>query len=289
MTAKNTSKPFSTLIHPVELAEILESEHLLIFDASIPPVGAMNVPDACWPIVSIPDAQFFDIEGDFSDNSGQFPHTLPTVEQFEKNARALGVNQNSQVVVYDHYGIFSSARAWWLFKAMGHHNVAVLDGGLPAWLAKKLPTVKGDEAPSNLAGNFKAQYNESYFCDYHYVLDNIENAQSKCLDARANNRFLAQAPEPRVGVRSGHIPNSQNLPFTTLQHQGALLPAEQLKQKFSQLALPSEQLVMSCGSGITACILALAAEIAGYNDIRVYDGSWSEWGSLNELPISTSE
>ena len=290
MSADNSTnnQKFTTLIQASELAEIIDNEQLLIFDASIPPVGTMQTPKACWPNFAIKGAQFFDIEQDFSDTNAQFPHTLPSAAQFEVNARALGVNQDSQIVVYDHYGIFSSARAWWLFKAMGHKNVAVLNGGLPAWLNGDYPMSAEDEKNTHPLGNFKATYDDSYFCDYRYVLANIDNTKSKCLDARANNRFLAQAPEPRAGVRSGHIPNAQNLPFSELQQQGQLLSIAELTPKLSSLVDPSDELIMSCGSGITACILALAAQIAGYDNVRVYDGSWSEWGSLNQLPITSN-
>lgn len=277
---------YTHLITASELNDILDSQTLVILDATIPPVGAMSEAEHRWPTTTIPNARRFDLENDFSDLQGQFPHTLPSVEQFEQQAKNLGINHDSQIVVYDSYGIFSSARAWWMFKAMGHKNIAVLDGGLPSWMTRGYPTNTSIDTNNSIAqGNFIANYSSNYFCDHQVVLDALTNEQISILDARAAARFSGQAAEPRAGVRSGHMPNAINLPYSCLLENGHMKPKAELINCFNELNTNEHTLITSCGSGVTACILALAAEIAEYERIRVYDGSWSEWGSLTQLPV----
>ncbi len=274
------------LITPQNLLTLLDDPDLIVLDASISPIGNMAKPSFGWPETTIPGAQFFDIENDFSDKSSHLPHTLPSAEQFEKSAQKLGICNESKVVVYDSHGMFSSARAWYLLKSMGFDQVSVLNGGLPAWLAQKLP-VSSSNGRELKKGNFTASYLPSYFCDADQVAAFIHEDNVSIVDARATERFQGKVSEPRVGVRSGHIPTSLNLPYGRLLANGQLIEPADLSARFEAIELAEEhQWVMSCGSGITACILALAASALGHKNVSVYDGSWSEWGQDVNRPIA---
>ena len=290
---------FQQLISCTDLHAILDCKDLVVLDASIPPVGKMTAPTHSWPEHCIVKARRFDLNQDFSDLDSDMPHTMPGAEHFEHAAQALGINQQSQIVIYDDLGLFSAARAWYMFRAMGHKNVAVLDGGLPYWLSLNKPVTsvgadgntdglaKGD-AKSNVKGDFVANAQENYFCDWREVEQEIDKQQEVILDARANDRFRGVVTEPRAGVRSGHIPSSKNLPFGELfdvSNHGLFKSADELTKIFQQLNTANKPMVMSCGSGVTACILALAADISGLEHVRVYDGSWSEWGSLPHTQV----
>ena len=287
---------FTDLITATQLSSILSSnsakDNLVILDASIPPVGTKIQPSQQWPNFAIQDAQRFDLEYNFSDLSNPLPHTLPSKEQFTKQAQLLGINTETQIVLYDDQGIFSSARAWWMFKAMGHKNVAVLDGGLPLWLSLNLPcfdaTCNHRSSFEKCLGDFKATYNELAFCDRYKVLRNLKQTNIKIVDARSESRFLGKTPEPRSGVRSGHMPGAINLHYAQLLSKGCFLSVEQLKSLFLDLVEQDDAMIMTCGSGVTACILLLGAHLCGFENTCVYDGSWSEWGILLELPVTTS-
>ena len=280
---------FQQLISCTDLHAILASKDLVVLDASIPPVGNMKAPEVSWPRCSIPFARRFDLNEDFSDVKSPLPHTMPSALHFEKSAQALGINQQSQIVVYDDLGLFSAARAWYMFKAMGHKNIAVLDGGLPQWLKLNKPI---DDASSNAnvnktypAGNFIAHQQADFFCHWQEVQAQSQSKGQVILDARANRRFSGLDAEPRAGVRSGHMPNAKNLPYSELLNQGLFKPTEQLEKLFVDLNEHNQAMIMSCGSGVTACILALAAELTGRENVRVYDGSWSEWGTLPDTEV----
>ncbi|HBC36636.1 MAG TPA: sulfurtransferase, partial [Marinobacter adhaerens] len=195
------------------------------------------------------------------------------------------------VVLYDNQGIYSAPRAWWILRSMGLEQVFVLDGGLPQWLAEGREAVS---APINSAaslGNMAGRLDRRRVRDSAFVLQHLDDERVSVIDARSRARFLAQAPEPRPGVRGGHIPNSLNLPFTEVLDGYRFKPVSELESTFKRLA-PSlqpgdgHQLVFSCGSGITACIILLAAELAGYDQLSLYDGSWADWGSDDSLPVA---
>ncbi|MFD2567868.1 sulfurtransferase [Pseudotenacibaculum haliotis] len=265
------------------LHQHLDDENLIVLDATLPKVTNKGKEEIQHD-VEIPKARFFDIKNLFSEENAPFPNTLLTPEKFEQRARELGVNNDSGIVVYDIHGVYSSPRVWWMFKAMGLDNVAVLNGGLPKWISEGYKTEeKKDKNPTT--GNFTAKYNSRLFVDAPYVLNSLNKLEEQILDARSLSRFQGQSPEPRKGVRSGHIPNSKSLPYASVLKGSELRSKEELKSLYQQVNQEDKPMVFSCGSGITACVLALGATIAGYNQLTVYDGSWTEWGSLHDLPI----
>ncbi len=265
------------------LHQHLNDENLIVLDATLPKVTNKGKEEIQHD-VEIPKARFFDIKNLFSEENAPFPNTLLTPEKFEQRARELGVNNDSCIVVYDIHGVYSSPRVWWMFKAMGLDNVAVLNGGLPKWISEGYKTEeKKDKSPT--VGNFTAEYNSKLFVDAQYVLDSLNKQEKQILDARSLSRFQGQSPEPRKGVRSGHIPNSKSLPYASVLKGSELRSKEELKSLYQQVNQEDKPMVFSCGSGITACVLALGATIAGYNQLTVYDGSWTEWGSIHDLPI----
>lgn len=258
------------------LHDHLDVEQLIVLNATIGKVT--DTVDESVPI-QIPKARFFDIKYKFSVQGAQFPNAFPSVEQFVEQARLLGINQDSAIVVYDEKSIYSSARAWWMLKAFGHHNVAVLDGGLPEWIKKGYKTEKKQELKYPI-GDFVANYQKGMMMFFDDMQLAVKNKTHNIVDARSESRFYGQLQEPREGLRSGHIPNSLNLPFVSLQQNGVLKEKEEIKKLFFKLLNKEKPTVFSCGSGITACVLALGAELVGIENISVYDGSWTEWGTL---------
>ncbi len=233
--------------------------------------------------IQIKNARYLDIKNVFSDTLSGFPNTMLSAEKFQEQARLLGVNNESAIVVFDDIGIYTSPRVWWMFKSMGFENIAVLDGGLPAWIQSNFPAEETKVFAGEL-GNFTANFDTAYFNNYTDVLRAI-NSDTIILDARSEDRFDGTKEEPREGLRSGHIPNSKNLHYHDVLNDNVLKSEEELKQIFNQKISKDNNVIFSCGSGITACILALGANILGYEKLSVYDGSWTEWGSLDELPI----
>jgi thiosulfate/3-mercaptopyruvate sulfurtransferase len=256
----------------------LNNERLLIFDASMHKVTEKKSDSEGY---QIPSTQYFDIKHVFSDINAAFPNTVPSEAQFTKEAKKLGVNSDSIIVVYDDKGIYSSARARYLFKAFGFEMVAVLDGGLPAWKAKGYEMELKKENPRP-KGNFQANYNPEAFKFFEDIKESSQKKNHLIIDARSENRFKGIVPEPRQGLRSGTIPNSVNIPFSKLLDGHCFKSKEAIQKEFDAVHTENEHLVFSCGSGITACVLALGAELIGKQDISVYDGSWTEYGSLTK-------
>lgn len=269
------------------LREHLGSGKMVVLDGTLPK-AAGNGESMTEPGMRIPTARFFDIRNTFSDVSADFPNTWPGEASFNKAARELGINNDSCIVVYDDHGIYSSARVWWMFLSMGHRNIAVLNGGRKAWIdaGYKMEPKKQGTYP---VGDFKGQFQNEFFKDHNEVLKNITSKNKLVLDARAELRFKGVVEEPRKGLRSGHIPESLNLPYSDLLIDGKLRDEDELKSLFEYFVNKEQGLVFSCGSGITACVLALGAQISGYKDLSVYDGSWTEWGSLPELPVEKED
>ena len=268
------------------LAAHIDDPRLVVLDATFHPIAPPPPPPDYDVPVYLPHARVFDFDKRICDPSSSLPHMMPSAELFEREVRALGVDDDSRVVVYDRIGIFSSPRAWWMFKAMGHRAVAVLDGGLPAWHAARLPLATQPEAPRG-PGRFVARPEPGLFCDAERVQRAIDDRHAVVLDARPEKRFFGRGPEPRPGLRSGHMPHAVNLPFAALQEHGHMRPPAELSRVFQSKIADTPTLVLSCGSGVTACVLALGATLAGYSDMTVYDGSWSEWGLPSSRPVVT--
>lgn len=261
----------------------LEDENLIIFNATIPKVtDKENL--SLKENYKIKGAVFFDIKNTFSDKEAAFPNTILSPEKFQDKAQEIGVNNNSCIIVYDEIGIYSSARVWWMFQLMGFTNIAVLDGGFPAWKSKDYPVEQKYLINLN-KGDFKSFYQPDKIKFTKDVLENIKNKESIVLDARSKGRFYATEPEPRNDIRGGHIPGSVSLPYSEILDHQYLKSDEDLKTIYQDLNKLNKPIIFSCGSGITASVLALGAEIAGVKKYAVYDGSWTEWGSTNHLPI----
>jgi thiosulfate/3-mercaptopyruvate sulfurtransferase len=272
----------SSLVTVDWLHENLNDENLVILDASMDKVLGKE-PLVYDHFFCIKGAQKCDIEKAFHDSSSNQPNTMPTAEQFTLEVQKLGVHANSIVVVYDNQGIYCSPRAWWMFKSMGHKNVYVLDGGLPEWLEKGFDIAK--QYSSKPKGDFVADYLDGSVCGAPEVLNAIDANDQKIIDARANARFTGTAPEPHAGLRSGHIPKSVNIPFLDLLRGYRFKSPEDIREMFKQQGALDKALMCSCGSGITACVVMLAANVIGIKDLCLYDGSWSEWGNDSKLPI----
>jgi thiosulfate/3-mercaptopyruvate sulfurtransferase len=262
------------------LHEHLDDSDLIVLDAS-QQLNQEKV-ESQFQDIQIKGARYFDIKNDFSDTTNPLPNTLPTPKVFAKAAGKLGINNESKIVVYDSLGIYSSPRAWWLFKIMGHKNVWVLDGGLPEW-AKQGYAVEKIKKRVYTLGNFVSKFKPELLKTKEQILENIETKEAVLIDARSEDRFLGETEEPRKGLRSGHIPGSINISYSRLLRDGKFLPKEELAAILPQGNKP---LLFSCGSGVTACIDLIAYKLIGNNNPKaVYDGSWTEWGQIDSLPI----
>ncbi|MFK8060917.1 MAG: sulfurtransferase [Polaribacter sp.] len=260
----------------------LEDEKLIILDCTIPKVTAESIVNE--DKTQIKGAVFFDIKNVFSDKNALFPNTVLSPKEFEEKAQGLGIHKDSKVVCYDDLGIYSSPRVWWMFYLMGFKNIAVLNGGLPAWKAKNYPIEK-PKTHQPKKGNFKVDYLPEKIKFTDDILQSLVNKNILIADARSKGRFLGTEPEPRKEVKSGHIPNSVSFPFSETQENGFMKTKEDLVSLFNKLSSTEKEFIFSCGTGITASILALSAEIAGIKNYAIYDGSWTEWALTDGLPI----
>jgi thiosulfate/3-mercaptopyruvate sulfurtransferase len=269
------------------LAAHLNDAHVVVADATYHLPTAKRDPEAEYRAAHIPGAVFFDVDG-ISDHGNPLPHMIPSSAEFAAAMEKLGIGNDSFVVVYDTYGLMSAARAWWMLRIFGHDKVAVLNGGLPKWKAEGRPVDGKPVTPK--AAKFTARFKPEMVRLKGQVLSNVSSNAEQVLDARAAARFRGEAPEPRAGLRGGRIPGSCNLPYNELVDPKTMtvLPADSLRARIVASGIdPKKPVITSCGSGVTACVLALGLHLIGADKIAVYDGSWSEWGLPGDTPVAT--
>ncbi len=277
-----------TLVSTDWLASHLDDPDLRVIDASyyLPDMG--RDAKAEYDAAHIPGARFFDID-EISDQRSEMPHMAPPVEKFMSRMRAMGIGDGHQVVVYDGAGIFSAPRVWWTFRLMGKTDVAVLDGGFPKWLSEARPVE--DLPPVMRDRHMTASRQNMLVRDVTQVAAAAKLGDHEIIDARSPGRFRGEEPEPREGLRAGHIPGSKNVHYRTLLNEdGTMKSPDELQAAFEaegvDLAKPA---ITTCGSGVTAAILSLALERMGRDRWSLYDGSWSEWGMYGDLKVATGD
>ncbi len=277
-----------TLVSTDWLEAHLKDPDLRVLDGSwfLPQMGIDA--QAGYSAAHIPGARFFDID-EISDSRSALPHMAPPVEKFISRMRAMGVGDGHQVVVYDQAGIFSAPRVWWTFRLMGKTDIAVLDGGLPKWVAEGRPTE--DMPPLMRDRHITVQRQAHLVKDVTQVARAAKLRDHEIIDARAHGRFIGRDPEPRPGLRQGHIPGSKNVPFgDLLAANGTMKSPDDLRAVFAAAGVDLDKpAITSCGSGVNAAMLALALERTGHRRHAVYDGAWAEWGMYNDLKIATGE
>lgn len=233
----------------------------------------------------IPGAVFFDID-EIADHSRGLPHMMPPPHLFELHMTRLGIDNSMQVVVYDTAGLYSAPRVWWTFRAFGVDKVVILDGGLPKWRAEGRPVETG--MVTRTPTRFTANFNEGMVANTARVQEALADGSAQVLDSRSAARFRGEAPEPREGVRSGHMPGSLNVPYTSVVANGRLADPETVRRELNQGGVdPNRPVITSCGSGVNAAIMWLALDSIGRPPVALYDGSWTEWGSDPDLPVAT--
>lgn len=284
MTAQRSKFTISS----AELVEKLDDPNVRIVDASWYLPAQNRDPRGEYAKKRIPGAVFFDIDA-ISDTSSDLPHMLPSPEEFAKAAGEMGINENNEIIVYDGPGLFSCARVWWTFTVMGAKQVKILDGGFDAWDAAGLPVdTKKPVKPS--AAVFNPQFSSNRVRSIDDIRSIIRSRATTILDARPHGRFTGQVPEPRKGLRSGHIPGSRSLPLDQLVDGGKLKNINELNEIFDSFSLQENDLVVtSCGSGVTAAVITLALESIGHSNNSLYDGSWVEWGQADNAPVAVWE
>ncbi len=285
MSDRETDDP-RTLVSTRWLAEHLKDPDLRVIDASwyLPAMGRDAKAD--YTAAHIPGARFFDID-EIADRRSDLPHMAPPTEKFMSRMRAMGIGDGHQVVIYDGAGIFSAPRVWWTFRLMGKRDVAVLDGGFPKWRAEGHPV---EDLPCVIRDrHMTVSRQNQLLSDVTEVARAAKLGTHTILDARPSARFRGEAPEPRPGLRQGHIPGAVNLPHDSLlTSDGTMKPVAELRALFAAAGADlSRPAITTCGSGITAAVLSLALERIGKTDHALYDGSWAEWGMFDDLPLET--
>ena len=283
MTASAADDP-KTLVSTEWLAAHLKDPDLRVIDASWYLPDAKRDAKAEYAAAHIPGARFFDID-EITDQRSNLPHMAPPPEKFISRLRAMGIGDGHQVVIYDGSGLFSAARVWWTFRLMGKTDVAVLDGGFPKWLAEgreieDMPPIVRDR-------HMTVSRQNQLVKDVTQVAHAAKLAEAEIIDARSAARFKGEAPEPRPGLRSGHIPGSKNVPFSTLLNaDGTMKTPEALRATFEAAGVSlTKPAITTCGSGVTAAVLSLALERIGHRNHALYDGSWAEWGMYEDLAV----
>ncbi len=266
------------------LSQHLTDPNVIVLDASYYLANHKRDAQAEFLAGHIPGAQRFDIDA-VSDKSNPLPHMLPAPEQFAAQVGALGVGDGMTIVLYDGIGLYGAARVWWTFRTFGSENVRVLDGGMPKWKAESRPLETGPAKP-RAPKTFTPKFNRAMVASIDDVQKVLLDKTAQVVDARAADRFRGEAPEPRPGMRGGHMPGSFNVPFGLVLENGQLAPPDKVAAAFKDAGVDLDKpVVTSCGSGVTASILTFAIEALGKQPGKVYDGSWSEWGGRPDTPI----
>lgn len=269
------------------LADHLEAPDIRIVDGSFYLPAQKRNPRAEYENQHIPGTVFFDID-EIADTTSSLPHMLPSPEKFSARVRKLGLGDGNKIVIYDTTPMTGAARVWWMFRAMGHKDVAILDGGLPKWMAEGRPVTDDPPLPRNR--HFTARLDNTLVRSLDDVKELIQSKREQIVDARAAARFRGEAPEPRAGLRGGHMPGAFNLPYNDLidGKTGTMLSSEQIASRIVGSGIdPAKKVTASCGSGVTACVVALGLYLIGAPHAAVYDGSWTEWGGRDDTPIVT--
>jgi thiosulfate/3-mercaptopyruvate sulfurtransferase len=267
------------------LAAHLDDPHVRVLDSSFKLPGITPTARHDYDRAHIPGAVFFDID-DIAEPGTSLPHMIPSADLFARKMEWLGIGNGDRVVVYDSAGLSSAGRAWWMLRLFGHHDIAILDGGLPKWRTEGRPLDTG--VPSPPPRRFTARFDPALVRDKRTLLDNLSSLREQVVDARAAARFEGTVEETRPGLRRGHIPGSRNLPYdqVTDPQTRQLKSAEELSRLFRDAGVALDRpIVTSCGSGVTACALAFALHLIGHPGAAVYDGSWSEWGLPGDTPV----